>query len=487
MLRRALIAALTLAALLTLVVTYRALVTTRAVETLPPTSLLALDVDSAAKKLAGAIALPTLWKGTDTATTTFQQLHTHLARSFPRTHQTLRVETIEGFSLLYTWQGSDRSKKPILLMAHQDVVPIAPGTEEDWTHPPFSGAISDGFVWGRGALDIKSALVAELEAIETLIAAGFVPKRTVYLAFGHDEEVGGTGAAAIARALAERGVRLELVLDEGSSMVEGLIPGVKEPVAVIGIAEKGYVSLELSVRAEGGHSSMPPPHTAVGILSQAVTRLEANPFPSKRTYAGKFFRELAPAMPFHLRLVFTNLWLFGPIVEPILAKTKPMNAAIRTTTAVTMFQAGVKDNVLPQEARAVVNFRIIPGETITTTIEHVESTIANPDVEVRQLTKGSIGNDPSAVSDTNSEAYRRLRTTIRQVTGNGGFVVAPYLVLGATDSRHYAKVSDATFRFVMNLAGPEDLPRIHGTNERVAVKSLEDMIRFYAQLIRGFD
>ncbi|MBI2378499.1 MAG: M20/M25/M40 family metallo-hydrolase [Deltaproteobacteria bacterium] len=472
-----------LAALLTAIVV-RAARSERHVEPITPPAAFEVSAQATAR-LGDAIRIPTVWQGASTSSSAFEQLHRHLEASFPRVHRELSVDTLEGFSLLYTWKGRDPKLKPLLLMAHQDVVPVSPGTEGDWTHPPFSGAVEDGFVYGRGTLDIKAALMAELEAVEALLARGFSPERTVMLSFGHDEETGGLGAAAVARELEKRGVRLHLVLDEGSSIVEGLVPGVSEAIAVIGIAEKGYVSLELSAKGDGGHSSMPPPHTAIGVLAAAVARLEDNPFPSNRKYAGAFFAELAPAMPFTMRLVFRNLWLFGPVVEPVLARTRPMNAAIRTTTAVTMFAAGVKDNVLPQDAHAVANFRIIPGETIASTIARVRSIIDDPRIDVRQVVGGSIANEPSPISDVSSETYRRLRTTIRQVAGDGGLVVAPYLVLGATDARHFARISDSTFRFVMNLARPDDLPRIHGTNERIAVASYERMIRFYAQLIRN--
>jgi carboxypeptidase PM20D1 len=387
--------------------------------------------------------------------------------------------------VLYTWTGSDPGARPILLMAHLDVVPVEPGTEAEWSHPPFEGRVADGFVWGRGALDNKFGVMAILEAAELLLGEGHRPRRTVHLAFGHDEEVGGDlGARAIAALLAERGVELEFVLDEGGSITEGIVPGLEAPVALVGIAEKGYVSLELSTRAPGGHSSMPPRETAVGVVSRAVHRLESNPFPARLQGATReMFAFLGPEMPFAQRMAFANLWLFRPLVERQLAATPSTDAALRTTTAATMFQGSVKDNVLPIHARAVVNFRILPGETVESVRERVRRVIDDPRIEIGVL--DDFGSDPSPVSSTDAPGFQQLARTIREVFPAA--VVAPYLVVGATDSRHYGGLTGSVYRFMPATITARELAGMHGTDERVAVRSYLDGVRFYRQLILNAD
>ncbi|MDX2168410.1 MAG: M20 family peptidase [Deltaproteobacteria bacterium] len=450
-----------------------------------PAAPVAIDADAAAQRLAGALRYRTVSNQDPAAfdTAAFRGLHDYLAQRFPRVAATLQRETVNDYSLLYTWPGRG-ADKPILLLAHLDVVPIEPGTEDQWQHPPFDGVVADGFVWGRGALDDKSSALATLEAVEWLLAQGYEPPRTVMLAFGHDEEISGHhGAQAIAERLAQRGVSPELVLDEGGTILVGLVPGLSAPVASIGLGEKGYVSVELSAHSAGGHSSIPPARTAISVLSDAVHRLGRHQVPSNLGAAmGDSFEYLGPEMAFPLRVVFANLWLFGPLVERQLAASPQTNAAIRTTTAPTIFQGGVKENQLPAAARAVVNFRILPGETVATTVEHVRRTVADPAVQVGVLGEG---NDPSPMSDTDSPAFAYLARTIRAT--HPDVLVSPFLVLGGTDARHYTGLSRNVFRFSPYRTGPDDLHRFHGTNERVAVADYAGMIRFYIELIRGLD
>ena len=335
------------------------------VEPLPPVTARAV-VDP--EILATAIRLRTISTGESAGVDSaqFLALHRHLETSFPRVHAALRREVVNGLSLLYTWPGSDTALAPALLLAHMDVVPVEPGTESRWTHPPFSGAIADGFVWGRGTLDDKVGVVGILQAAELLLAEGFQPRRTLHFAFGHDEELGGSqGAARIAALIAGRTPSVELIVDEGSVIAEGLIDGVDRPIALVGIAEKSSLSVELSVESEGGHSSMPPPHSAVGTLARAVRRLEDRQMPARLgAVAHRTFDRIAPEMSFGRRVVFANVWLFRPLIERLLAATPSGNAMLRTTTAATMFTGGPKENVLPARATAVVNFRVLPGDSI---------------------------------------------------------------------------------------------------------------------------
>src|SRR5438874_8299944 len=324
-----------------------------------------LDTAALARRLAGALRFKTIsfQDSSQFDAREFAGFGRYLRDSFPRLHGALKLERVNGYGLLYEWTGSDPNRQPIVLLAHQDVVPVEPGTEGRWTEPPFEGRIAGGYVWGRGALDDKGSLVGILEAVEHLVAAGTKPRRTVYLAFGYDEEVGGRrGAARIADLLASRNVHPELVLDEGGALANGLVAGISAPVALIGIAEKGYVTVGLTAQAEGGHSSMPPDETAVGILAAAITRLEHQQMARAiRGPTATMFDYLGPEMSFGPRLVMANRWLLGGILAGKFGATPQGNAMLRTTTAPTVLQAGIKENVLPSSARALVNFRILPG------------------------------------------------------------------------------------------------------------------------------
>ena len=438
---------------------------------------------AAAERLAGAVRIPTISHEDSTALDAgaFQRLHAFLQTQFPRVHSRLRREVIGTHSLLYTWQGSNPSLKPILLMGHLDVVPVEPGTEDSWQESPFSGQIADGFVWGRGAIDNKLTVLGTLEAVEMLLGEGFHPARTVHLAYGHDEEVGGMrGARQIAALLKGRGVQLEMVLDEGGVIGDGLLPGIPAPTAMVGIGEKGFLSVELMTQAAGGHSSVPPARSAVGILSEAIVRLERNPMPARlEGPTHQLFERAGPQFPIAQRVVFANLWATRPLVIRKLEKAPTTNAMVRTTTAVTMFQAGTKENVLASRARAVVNFRILPGDSKARVLEHVRNAIDDERVDVRPA--GAFSAEPSAVSSTDSKSFRTVERTIRAVAPD--VIVAPYLVVVVTDARHYGELSNDVFRFMPVQLAPADLARMHGTNERVAVRDYERAIRIYRQLI----
>jgi len=448
-----------------------------------PTAEIRINDEQFSQHLAGALRFQTIsnqdsnkFSGEE-----FLSLHAYLEKVFPRVHTSLEREIVNDYSLLYTWNGIVPELKPILLMAHQDVVPVISGTEKDWTYPPFEGEIAEGYIWGRGTLDVKSGVMGILEAVEALLQGGFQPKRTVYIAFGHDEEIGGLrGALQIAKLFQARNIMFEYVLDEGGLIIQGFIPGVSNPVALVNIAEKGYLSLELTVRGEGGHSSIPPKNTAVGILSKAITRLEENPFPSNLNYAAQLFESVGPEMPFLQKMIFANFWLFGPLIESILSETAAMDAGMRTTTAATMFSGSVKENILPITATAVVNFRIIPGDSISGVVNRVKNTIDDLRVQVRIM---DFSSEPSPVSDINSKSFEILQQTIYQVAGEKELIVVPYLLMGATDSRYFTGLSNNIYRFLINKYGPDDLKRIHGTNERISVEDYFRIVKFYYQLL----
>lgn len=449
---------------------------------------IAVGADAAAQHLAGAIRFPTV-SYEDTAKvdyTALANLHTYLEQSYPRVHATLAREVVNGSSLLYTWAGRDATADPVVLMGHLDVVPVVPGTEGHWAHPPFGGDIADGFVWGRGAVDDKSSVIAVLEAVEQLLGEGFQPSRTIYLAFGHDEEIGGeNGAQRVAEALAARGVtRYAFVIDEGGAVGKGLVPGIDRPTALVGIAEKGFVSLRLEVKGEGGHSSMPPRETTIGILARAVVKLEASPFPARLDGAPRqMFDYLGPEMSFGLRLAMANLWLLRPLIERQMLGNPQTAALLHTTTAPTMFSAGVKSNVLAPDAWAVVNFRIRPGETVRGVTAAARAIIADDRVAISQF--GS-AKDPSPVSDVTSPAFGALTKTIRQVLP-ADVVISPMLVVGGTDAKYYSQRSPNVFRFLPVVITSEDFRRFHGTDERLSVQSLADSVRFFYQLVKNAD
>jgi len=370
-------------------------------------------------------------------------------------------------------------------MAHQDVVPVNDGTLDDWTGAPFAGEIVDGYIYGRGALDDKSSMIAILEAGEALLASGFQPNRTIHFMFGHDEEVSGRGAETMIDALAARGVRAELVLDEGFFIIEDS-PITGQAMGFIGVAEKGYITLRLTANAVGGHSSQPPRNSANVQLARAIVALDENQMKAdfSKPPVSDLFRAAAPDMGFGQRMALANMWLFGGVVERQLSQGVA-NAMIRTTTAPTMLEGSIKENVLPQRAEAIVNFRIHPNDTPGDVMAHATEIAGRFDVEVALAQEGGIGSSASPVSPTSSRGYSVL-AAIASKTGDGAPAV-PGLVIGATDARFASKISDNVYRFVPSLVSTDDVTGFHGTNERLSVANMGRMAEGYAQLILGMD
>jgi carboxypeptidase PM20D1 len=447
-----------------------------------PTELAQVEGEVIAGHLSAALRHATVsQEGVRSDYAPFQELRRELERMYPRAHAALKVESVNRYSLLYTWTGRNSSLAPVLLAGHMDVVPVDPSTRDDWVHPPFEGRIADGCVWGRGALDTKNTVIAALEAVETLLKAGYQPERTLMLGFGHDEEIGGLqGAAQIAGRLLASGIRLEALLDEGGAILNEGLPGVRLPVALVGVAEKGYMSLELTVEGGGGHSSMPPKHTSIGVLSRALARLEARPLPARLDMAAAMFRRLGVFLPFGLRAVFANQWLFSGLIKGRLGAEARTNAMVRTTTAVTMIGGGVKDNLLPARARAVVNFRLLPGDRAADVIEFARKVIHDEAVQLH-LPDGSSW-EASPVSPFDSPAAAGLLRTLSQVYPEA--VTAPFLVSGATDSRHYSQVCANIYRFSPYVLSLEELRTIHASNEHISIAGLARMVQFYIQLVK---
>lgn len=381
-------------------------------------------------RFRGGLRIPTISRGDglEFDDSAFSLFRDYLKANYPLIHSQLEIEVVSGHSLFFHWPGSDPALPALVLLAHQDVVPVDEGTQELWSHPPFGAVVADGFVWGRGTLDDKFSLFSLIEAVERLLFDGFLPKRSVYLVLGHDEEIGGrNGAARIAEIFASRDLAVGLVLDEGGAILETDIPGLDAPVAMVGVAEKGYLSLELEVEAPGGHSSAPPNQTAVGILASGIVQLEKNRFPTRLDGASRLFFEygIGPESSLGFRMIYANLWLFDSLVRKTLESSSAGQSLLRTTTAPTIFKAGVKDNVLPARAQAVVNFRLLPGDSVEEVIEVVRRIVADDRIKISPV--GSVF-EASPPSDVDSPAWRTLSTTIRELFP--GTVVAPYLVPG---------------------------------------------------------
>lgn len=438
-----------------------------------------VDLDRASRNLAAAIRIRTVShqdpRENDPAE--WERLHAWLQATYPAAHGAMTREVVAERTLIYTWPGAEPNLPPVLLMAHQDVVPVTPGTEGDWTHPPFDGAVDDSAVWGRGAIDDKGALVAIFEALETLAGQGFKPRRTIYVVSGHDEESGGAGARAAAEVLQQRGVRPEFVLDEGMAIVKDF-PLLGRPVALIGVGEKGYATLRVTARAPGGHSSAPPPETGVEVLARAVLAITGNAFPLQFDGPGAdMVRALAPEASPLVRMAVANEWLFRPLLIRQIAATPQGAATLHTTIAPTMLRGSPKENVLPQDATAWINYRIAPGTTAADVMQRAQEATRGMAVE---LAWERATYDPPPVSKTDTRAYRVLAALAQ---GDERYPVAPGLVTATTDSRSMAPLTDSIYRFAPIAATLDELKMVHGTNERMTLENLRRTVEFYTRLV----
>lgn len=436
------------------------------------------DMDKAVANLSRAVRFKTV--STDMAHPDFDGFLAWLEETYPAVHATAERVVLDKKTPLFRWQGKTPELQPVLLAAHYDVVPVPPGSREQWDYPPFEGVLKDGFIWGRGTLDNKGALIAIMTVVEDLIAKGFTPERTIYLSFGGDEEVGGLGAKAVAEYLTEQGVQLAWALDEGSFVLDKIIPGLDVPVASINLAEKGYVTMTLVATAPGGHSSMPPRVTAVGQLARAIDRLQNAPVPGGLTgVSEEFFDALGRHFTIEKRVIFANRWLFKPVLEGILSGAPSTDAMLRTTTAPTMLSGSSKENVLAAQATATVNFRIHPRDSVASIIAHVKAAIDDEGIEI--VVDEAKASPASPVSDPKAQGFVDIERAIRAAFGPIASV--PGLTIAATDARHYAKAADAAYRINPFKIEGHDLDRFHGIDERLSVENLEAGINFFEALI----
>jgi len=444
-----------------------------------------VDAERAVKHLSEAIKIPTIsYPEHDLVDwSQFEKFHDFLEQAYPLITKNLKRENISDASLLYKWEGRNPKLDPIALLSHQDVVPVSEGTEQDWTHPAFDGFIDGEFLWGRGALDMKNHLICVMEAVETLLEEGFVPERDVYLCFGHDEEVVGSDAAGakfIMETLKSRGVHLDSVIDEGGAILPVKIKGIMDKhLAGIGIAEKGYTDFEVTLNSKGGHSSQPPNHTALGYMADVIKNLEKHQFKAKMfPFVTSIFDKVGRNVTYPARIVTCNLWLLKPVVKALMKKIPFAACMIRTTTAVTMSQGSPAANVLPQIASITVNFRQMPGTTIPDIEKHIKKVVKNKEISVSLLK----GKEASKFSPTDSRAYNAIEELCMQT--NPDNIVAPFLVMGGTDSCFYEPICDNIYRFSPFNVDTALLLCTHATNERIPIATVGEGVVFFKRYVR---
>lgn len=436
-----------------------------------------------AEKLAKVIRLKTVSFGDRTLIdlSEHRKFNTWLCENFPLAHINMEKTVLNDFAYIFKWEGKNKSIKPVLFMAHFDVVPIQP---EGWKHEAFSGDIEDGILWGRGTLDTKNSLVAIMESAELLLSEGFEPERTIYFAFGGDEEIMGLeGAVKTVEFLKGKDIHFEWVMDEGSIIAKDMISMTTKPLALIGVAEKGFVNIILSASASGGHSSMPPRHTASGLVARAVYRIESHPFPTSLSgTVSHFLKALIPHTGFPTAVVLSNLWFFRVLVKQVFTKSPVTAAMVRTTQAVTVMKGSTKDNILPDRAEAIVNIRIIPGDTSDKVLKRIKNIVGDKRVEVSFMDDGKYASNPVNESDITGHGYKLIEKAAGTVYPNA--VAAPFLVTAATDSRHYEKITDNIYRLSPMTLTPEDLKTIHGVNESISLENFGKMIHFFMVMMK---
>lgn len=436
------------------------------------------------EKLAGALRFPTI-AHIDTLETdwdSFFAFQKYLAHQFPRLHSTLELETIGGHSLLFKWKGKYAETLPIMFNHHQDVVPADTSMAGAWTYPPFEGKIADGYIWGRGALDTKGPMLAIMEAIEQLIESGFQPPCDIYLALGQDEEVGGmNGARKIAKTLEARNIKMALIFDEGPSVVEAIFEENNPPVALVGLAEKGAVNIQLTAKGLGGHSSIPPFETAIGKMAAAISKVEQNPMPARLLpITLESFRSVAPLLDGKTQFALKNANLLRGQILKALAKEPITDALIRTKISPTVIEGGYKENVLPREVRANLNVRLLQGDSISSVLAYLKEIINDPDIEF-QVVPGFV--EASPITSSQTAQFAHFKASMLEVYPDA--IVSPTLMPAGTDSKNYTRLSENIFRCSPFKIGKEEAERIHNNDERIAISSLENLVHFYRNFIES--
>ncbi len=440
-----------------------------------------VDTERAVKKLQGAIKIPTVsMQKEEYGPQPFYDFRDYLEKQFPLFHSTAERHIVNGFALMYKIEGTDKTLKPACFLGHQDVVPA---DNEGWTHPPFDGFADNEYIWGRGSFDMKGQLISCLEAAETLLENGFKPRRTMYFCFGHDEEFSGKdGATAMASVFKEENISLEYILDEGMTLINAELIGIKEPLALIGACEKGYANIKITVHGNGGHAAMPPAKTSAVLLAEGIKKLNRHQMKAYYSEAvTALIKKVCPRAKFLFRLIMANMWFWKPILKPVLVKTDPSIAALmRTTMAITVLEAAPAANVIPKESSAVVNCRINTGETSTDVLRHIKKVLGDKfDVEI--LPTGL--HEPTSMSNLNSLCWRMLEKTASEIWH--GAPCAPFPFVAGTDSKYYEGCSDCIFKFSPHITDAEYRAGMHNVNERFKISDLEGDIKFYIRFMRN--
>ena len=433
----------------------------------------------AAEKLGAMVRVPSVSKREDEDLSEFFKLHAVLEEHFPLLHEHLEKTVLNG-SLLYLWKGTDPDRRPILLMGHQDVVPA---TDEGWRVPAYSGAVIDGKLYGRGCLDCKSTMYVEMQAVEELLAEGFTPPCDVYLSYAINEETGGDGAAAAVRYLKEKGIRLALVLDEGGAVTEPPVAGLDRDYAVIGITEKGYMDLKITARGKGGHSSTPPRNTPAARLFAFANEIERKrPFKKKLIpEAEEMFRQMAPCFSFPLRLLLGNLWLFKPLLMAVMPIVTPFGEAVMATTCCfTMMKGSDAANVIPKEPYLVANLRTSVHQNCAESLAIMKKYADKYDLDIEVIMQ----RDASPVSNIKSNEYGYVCDCIRKQFPDAG--IAPYLIMGGTDCRHFHALTETALRFAPVRMTNEQNASCHAVDENVTLSALAEGVRFYKMFLREY-
>ena len=443
-----------------------------------------IDADSVALKLSEAIKLRTISHSNykEFEFSEFDSFRDKLKEMFPAVHSEMELEIVNGYSLVYKWKGWGTGLMPGLFMAHIDVVPVEAGTEDNWEYDAFSGAIENGYVWGRGAMDIKLQIITMLESCEKLIEQGFKPERTLYFAFGHDEETDGSnGARKILDMFIKKDIRFEFVMDEGGCVNTGSFPGIKKPVAYMGVGEKGYLNIRVDIKGKGGHASTPPANSSLGLAAKAICRLEKKKMKLKLVSPVRNMIEtLARHMNFGWKIVLANLWLFKPVFISVFSKPGTTGEALlRTTVAPTMAQGSMEPNVLPQISSFTVNCRILQTDSSSDVIKHISKACRGMEFKTTILRH----EEPSAISSCKNEFFIKAAGAVRGLSEDTAIV--PYLMVAGTDSIKYQQITKDTIRFTPYTIDASDMKRIHGTNERISINNIKNCVKYYSALFRA--
>ena len=445
-----------------------------------------IDVDKVAEHLSKAIQCKTISRSNpdEIDWSEFEKFHAFLDEAYPLIKQNTVKENVSKASLIYRWKGKNPDLEPMALLSHQDVVPVAEGTEDDWTHDAFSGYNDGEIIWGRGALDMKNHLICVMEAVESLMEEGFQPERDVYLCFGHNEEIvcsKESGADEIVKVLRSRGIHLDSVLDEGSALLRLDVKGlIHTYIAAVGVAEKGYADMKLTVHDKGGHTSAAPKHSGMAKLANTIKDVEGHQFKSHMLpFLTELFDTVGRKATYLGRVVMCNVWLLKPIIKLVLKAIPESASMVRTIQSISMCEGSPEPNVLPQRPSITVNFRPLPGDTVDDVEKHIRKAVRYKDLEVERL----YSKEATKFSPTDSRAFNAIRKVEEGLHPND-VAVAPYLVMGGTDSYRYGEICDNILRYAPFNVSVELFLTTHATNERCPISALKESVVFFREYIK---